>query len=100
MNITTDNICVLAILTLDVRPSSVCVTKQTRIHYELQVLRAETIGRPFEIYAQRFKEALNEMFEGTTLGYLRIDVVVVDDLAQPFEAQQPWTLATTPIKVG
>lgn len=98
--LTTDNIAMVAILALDVRPSSICVSRASSTNYELQVLRHETIGRPFDFYVQRFAGVLKNSFRGTALAGIVFKVKIVDSLYYKFEEQRAWRLATTPIKVG
>lgn len=98
-NLNTDNLHFLAVITLDVRPSSLCVTRITGQHFELQVMRHEVIGRPFDFHVQRFVGILRDRFKGTQLGNLKFDVVVVDELTRKFEEQDPWKVATSPITV-
>ncbi len=96
----TDNVAILAVLSLDVRPSSICVIRVAAGKFEVQVLRHEIIGRSFEFYCQRFAGILQERFKGTDLGGLDFDIVVVDELEYKFEAQKAWDIATNPIKVS
>jgi hypothetical protein len=96
----TDNVHMLAVLCLDVRPSSLCVIKRAPLDFELQVARHETIGRPFDFYVQRFTGVLREKFRGTAMGDINFEVKVVDALAHKFEEQVAWKLATSPVKVG
>jgi len=100
MTLTTDNIAILAILTLDVRPSSVCISRVGNTHFEVQILRSETLFRPFDHYVQRFGGILTERFKNTALGNVQFDVKIVDALDYVFEEQRAWKLATSPVRVG
>lgn len=97
--LSTDNIALMAVLALDVRPSSVCVLVSGFGKYTIEVLRHETIGRPFASYVVRFKEVLSKAFAGTQLGEINLEVVVVDQLTFAFKEQLTWNLMTG-IKVG
>jgi hypothetical protein len=96
VNLTTDNIHLLAVLSLDVRPSSVCVLKMTAGSYQVQVMRHEALGRPFNVLAHRFEQTLLRMMP--LHGALTFDVKLVDKLDRAFEEQDTWTLATSPIR--
>jgi hypothetical protein len=99
-NLNTDNIVMLAVLALDVRPSSICITKSSPTKFEIQVLRHEVIGRPFDFFVQRFGGILTERFKGTLLQDVQFEIKIVDALTYKFEEQRAWKLATSPITVA
>ena len=97
MTVTTDSIHLLAVLALDVRPSSVNVNVEGHMAFHIEVLRHETIGRHFDGYVTRFKETMDRAFMGTDMGEVDISLEVVDTLSKVFERQEA---APTTLVVG
>lgn len=97
MTITTDNIHLIAVLALDVRPSSVNVELEGLLGFHIEVLRHETIGRHFDGYVARFQETMKRAFQGSDMAEVDIQLSVVDSLTRVFERQEA---APTGLKVG
>ena len=81
----TDNIHWMAILALDVRPSSVNVEKKSNLHYVIEVLQSETTFRPFETYVARFEDLLDKAFVGHGIRKVSFELNVVERLSNRFE---------------
>jgi hypothetical protein len=97
MHISTDNVHLLAVLALDVRPSSVNVNVEGHMVFHIEVLRHETIGRHFDGYVARFQETMDRAFRGTDMGEVDISLEVVNELSKVFERQEA---APTTLVVG
>ena len=99
-SVSSDSLCMLAILSLDVRPSAVCVHKVNGATFDIEVLRSEVLGKNFEWYSSRFQEILKVSFAGTELGEVSINLTVVDELKYQFEEAKVWEIAKNPLVVG
>ena len=101
-SITTDNVCLLAMLALDVRPSAVCCYERKGVSgtYDVEVLRSETIGTSFDHLANRFGELLKKSFGGTNMGDIHFELKVVDALTYKFQEQKACELAKNPLVLG
>ena len=82
---TSDTIHMLAVLALDVRPSSVNVQVEGDMVFHIEVLRHETIGRHFDSYVSRFRDLLERKLIGVDGD---VTLSVVDELSQVFERQE------------